>query len=284
MRVDKRTALICNKRALVRSWGPKNPEESRALLLIIHGLGEHSGRYDKLAKDLVKMNNIEIHSFDLPGHGETAGIRGYISKFEEYFEFIHEFLNSLSYRDSRLIFGHSLGGLIAARYVQVHDEDFDGIILSSPALVFNIDEKINYMIPLLHFLNVITPWIGFPNGIDPKTLSRNQEAVKKYVEDPLVHNKISIRLFCEMLRNSKYVEKEISKIKIPLLLVGGTDDEIVPFHEVVKLIERVPLRKVQPFKGGYHELFEDEEHYQKLVEIVSDWIESIIKSKEKKYA
>lgn len=284
MRVAKSETLICYKRALVRFWGPESPEKSRALLLIVHGLGEHSGRYEKFARDLVESNNLEIHSFDLPGHGRTSGIRGYISRFEEYLEPIHEFVETLNSDKPKFIFGHSLGGLIATRYIQTHVRDFDGIILSSPALIFNVDRKISYIIPLLSFLNIITPWMRFPNGIDPETLSRNQEAIKKYIEDPLVHNKISIRLFCEMLRNSKLVQKKISNIRIPLLLVGGTDDKIVPFNKVVKLVEKVPLKSIQPFEGGYHELFEDEEHYHKLIETISNWIDFIIKLKEKKYA
>ncbi|MCD6546627.1 MAG: lysophospholipase [Thermotogae bacterium] len=286
MRVEKQKALVGNKRALVRFWGPESPEESRALLLIIHGLGEHSGRYDKFAKDLVEKNQIEILCFDLPGHGETSGLRGYISKFEDFLELIQDLKSSfLNHPKPRILFGHSLGGLIAVRYVQEHESDFDGLILSSPAIVFNLDNKIRNIIPILRFLNFIIPWFTTSNGLEPSSLSRNQESVEKYVNDPLVHDRISIRLFCEMLRNSNQAKNGIERIRIPILLFGGTDDRIVSFNEVAKLIRKTFDNQIVGFEGGYHELFEDIEHHHSLLKLISSWIENkIINSKEKKYA
>lgn len=276
VRVEKQLTLINNKRALVRSWRLESPEKSRALLLIIHGLGEHSGRYEKFAKDLLIKNNIDVYSFDLPGHGESQGLRGYVSKFEEFFEIIHELSKTFKSAERKIIFGHSLGGLIATRYVQEYPEEFDGLILSSPAISFNIDKSIKNILLVLKFLNFIFPWITTRNRINPDLLSRNKDAVKKYINDPLVHDRISIRLFCEMIKNSEYARKYIERIKIPILLFGGTEDKIVPFNDFKSLFSRISNSHVVEFEGGYHELFEDPEHYESLLKVISDWLEQKI--------
>lgn len=284
MRVEKRLTLIDNKRVLVRSWRLESPGKPRALLLIVHGLGEHSGRYEKFARDLLIKNGIDVYSFDLPGHGESQGLRGYVSKLEDFFKIIHELSKTFKFTKKKVIFGHSLGGLIATRYVQEYPEEFNGLILSSPALAFNIDESIKNILSILKFLNLLLPWITTKNRINPDLLSRNKEAVRKYIEDPLVHDRISIRLFCEMVKNSEYAKRKIENIKIPILLFGGTEDKIVPFNGVKLLFSKASNSQITEFEGGYHELFEDPEHYGPLLETLSKWFkEKIILNGEKIY-
>ncbi len=224
-----------------------------ASVLIIHGLGEHAGRYRSIVNTLNEYG-IDVYSFDLPGHGKSPGKRGHIASFEKLFEYIGRYLESIS--GKKVILGHSLGGLIALRVAEEYPDTIEGIVASSPAIHI---KKVN---PLLQFiamlLDKVIPSLTMSNQLNPKDISRSQEEVNAYINDPLVHDRISARLYGEMVRNVKYLWEKASHTKLPLLLQVGENDNIVPPHPAVEFarIWGGNARLIQ-YPGAYHELYED---------------------------
>ncbi|HUM75897.1 MAG TPA: alpha/beta fold hydrolase, partial [Fervidobacterium sp.] len=171
----------------------KRGEPKKGWVLIVHGLGEHIGRYDKLIDMLVKEGFCVI-GFDLPGHGKSSGKRGNTT-IEDIVEIIDELTKSVN---RFTVFGHSLGGLIAIRYTELRPQKVNNLVVSSPAL--NIEMKSSQK-AMMSIFSVLAPSLTVNNGINPNLLSRNKSAIEKYVSDSLVHDRISVRLAKSMMKN-----------------------------------------------------------------------------------
>ncbi|WP_448379082.1 alpha/beta hydrolase [Fervidobacterium sp.] len=237
-------------------------------VVIIHGLGEHIGRYEKLINMLVE-NNFGVIGFDLPGHGKSSGKRGHTS-IEEVIDLIDEITKTVN---SFILFGHSLGGLIAVRYTEERPNKVSKLIVSSPAL--QLEPKPS-QIAMLRIFSILAPSLTVKNGINPDLLSRNKDAVHRYVTDPLVHDKISIKLGKSMLQNVQLAHERASRIKCPVVVLVGTEDKVTPPQGARKFYEELDTQKViEEFEGGYHELFEDPEHgeefHKKILHYIKDW-------------
>ncbi|NOZ92965.1 MAG: alpha/beta hydrolase [Dictyoglomi bacterium] len=222
-------------------------------VLIIHGLGEHAGRYKSLVKAL-NDNGIDVYSFDLPGHGKSPGKRGHIASFDALLDYIGRYLDKIG--GTRFVLGHSLGGLIALRAAQEHEEKITGVIASSPAIY------IKPVSPLLQKLAMILdkflPTVTLSNQIDASALSRRKEEVEAYVKDPLVHDRISARLYGEMVRHIDILWKQAPNSNAPLLLQVGTEDKVVPPVRADELIETWKGPSTyKAYEGAFHELYED---------------------------
>ncbi len=235
-------------------------------VVIVHGLGEHIGRYEKFIT-LLNENGYNVIGFDLPGHGKSSGIRGHTS-VEQAFDIINSITKSVQ---KFILFGHSLGGLIAVRYAEEHPQRIEKLVLSAPALVVNPNtvQKI-----LLNTLGVILPFLTVSNGIKTDALSTNPEAVRKYVEDPLVHDRISIKLGKSILKNAELAFEKSKLIDFPTLILYGTKDSVVPPSGAKKLygIVKSKNKELVEFEGGYHELFEDLNHSEAFYNKIISWI------------
>ncbi|MDN5343330.1 MAG: lysophospholipase [Oceanotoga sp.] len=226
--------------------------------VIIHGLGEHSGRYAKLIS-LVNEKGYDVYTFDLPGHGNSKGKRGDIPDFYELYKFIEDYVPN-----EYILFGHSLGGCISTRFTEYTEKKPLKLILSSPALG-DVKQKEN----LIKILSIF-PKMTVKNGISPELLSTNKEAIKKYLNDPLVHDKVTIRFIKNFFVEAQKALEEIDQIKIQTRLIYGTEDYIInkKSYDLIKNenIEIIPMKK------GKHELFECEynqdEFYKKILEML----------------
>jgi len=158
-------------------------------VVLVHGLGEHSGRYGRLIKELNEAG-FAVYAFDWPGHGKSPGKRGHTS-IEDAIEIIDYIIAELG--EKPFLFGHSLGGLTVIRYTETRPDKIRGVIASSPALAKS-PETPGFMVALAKFLGKVAPGVVLSNGIKPELLSRNKETVRRYVEDPLVHDRISAKL------------------------------------------------------------------------------------------
>lgn len=239
----------------------KEGDMSSKVLLVIHGLGEHSGRYRDLVR-LALKHGYGVITFDLPGHGRSPGMRGH-APLRKVLRIVDNLAKDTA--EPPVIFGHSLGGLVAARYAELGGR-LKGLILSSPGLSYDRSKVPDSLVNLAKFLSALVPFLPMDNRIDPKKLSRNEEAVEKYVNDPLVHRKISVALARDFFLESERAVKEAEKITAPVLLLIGTSDEITPPDGARKFFEnlRVHDKKKIEFEGGYHELFEDPEHSERF--------------------
>lgn len=250
---------------MIYSFKRGNPK--KGWIAIIHGLGEHIGRYERLINAFIK-DEYGVIGFDLPSHGKSSGKRGHTC-IEDILEIIDELTKETN---SFMLFGHSLGGLIAIRYTETRPQKVDKLILSSPALYLKPSKAQKIM---LNLFSITMSSLTVSNGIDPKLLSRSNEAVQKYISDPLVHDRISIKLGKSMLKNVQYAHEQTERIACPTAILIGTEDKVTPPERARKFYEKLKVKKfIKEFDGGYHELFEDpiyaDEFHETIVKLANE--------------
>ncbi len=223
-------------------------------MIAIHGLGEHSKRYNWLA-ELLQQIGYGLTLFDLPGHGESPGVRGYFA-FSQVFQLLDDFFKA---HPNSVLFGHSLGGLIAIRYAELRNGwNIKSLVVTSPALRLPNDSLFNRLLAVS--LSFLAPSLTLDNGIDPNLLSTNKDAVKRYVEDPLVHRRISVKLAHDMFVNLKKAITDASKISLPCFVAVGSDDKITLPEGAKEFYQKISSNEkmFREYKGCFHEIFEDE--------------------------
>jgi alpha-beta hydrolase superfamily lysophospholipase len=232
-----------------------NGEAKKGKVFIVHGLGEHIGRYERIENFLVN-DGFMVEGVDLIGHGKTSGLRGDIPSFDLQFEIFDEAIKFNPCEKTYLL-GHSLGGLIGLRYLEERSKLFKKGIISSGVFNIDLNSLPKPLITIAKFLNYFYPKFTLSNRINPEDLSRNEEEVKKYIEDPLVHPKISVRLFFEIYKNTKIaIEKTVN---IPILILYGKEDKIVPPISAKILYDSWKGEKIIKEYPMKHELFNDPE-------------------------
>lgn len=249
----------------------KKGEPKKGWVVVVHGLGEHIGRYEKLIDGLAERG-YAVLGFDLPGHGRSPGKRGHTS-IEEVISVINDLTRENNIEKFH-IFGHSLGGLISIRYTQENLQRVRSLVVSSPALF--LSPKFSQLL-LLNLFSIIYPALTLRNGIDPKDLSRNEEAVEKYITDDLVHDKISIKLAKSLLKNVKLAHEKVGIISVPTMMLVGTADKVTPPQGSYLFFNNLQLmnenKKLVRFEGAYHEIFEDNEWSEEFYFTIFEWYE-----------
>ena len=252
----------------INIWEPEG--KARGSLVIVHGLGEHSKRYNNFAVEIAKAG-YKVITGDLPGHGVYPGPRGHVKNIEVLFERIDEFMRETV--PPVHLFGHSMGGLIALRYAQVRNVEISSLILSSPALCSRMNVFVRF---IACCLGVFAPRLRLKNGIDVNMLSRNSEAVERYINDPLVHPWITGRLASILFENMERAFHDVDKLNIPVMIVVGMKDEIVPPKGALNFYERLDGRKVlKKYEECYHEPFEDPEYSGVLIDDVLSFLNEV---------
>jgi len=239
-------------------------------VILVHGLGEHSGRYHALIS-LFQSNGYAVSVFDWPGHGKSDGKRGH-AKVTDGIQQIQEIIQNI--KQQPFLYGHSLGGLTALRYAELFPDDIKGIIASSPALAINKHVSSTNLF-LARFFNTLSPQTSAYNKIDPLEISRNKKAVEDYKNDPLVHHRISAALTHSLFETMKQVHSDAKKIKVPVLLLAGTDDVLAPIDGARKIMNEISVsdKTLKEFPGAYHEVCADEEWSEEFYRIIIDWIQ-----------
>ncbi|MGB0849153.1 MAG: lysophospholipase, partial [Thiolinea sp.] len=252
-----------------QSWLPEG--EANAVIVLVHGLGEHSGRYQNVINSLVPRG-YAIHALDHLGHGRSDGVRKHVNRFDDFIETLHTFSGMVraQYAGQPIfLLGHSMGGLIASRYLLEHQAEFNGAILSAPAL--KVDDSVT---PLLiwigRILSVLLPRYGvIPMG--SAMLSRDPAVVQAYLDDPLVYSgKTTARLAAEIVTTMNYVRGRMQTINLPVLILQGSADRIVhpegaqAFHAGIDSDDKT----LKVYEGWYHELFNEPEREAVLTDVL----------------
>lgn len=251
-------------------------DEPRAILRIIHGLGEHGGRYQALAEFLV-ARGISIYALDLRGHGTSGGRRGHARSFHHLLDDLAGFTRETPAAGRpAFLLGHSLGGLIALRGIQEGRAGvLGGLILSAPALAL-VSRDAAWQRAAGALLSRLTPTLGLPNGIPPEHLSHDPEAVRAYVEDPLVHDRISPRLYVEMLSAMRAAARDAPDVILPVLLLAPGDDRVADARTSLAMADRFSGEvSVRSYPAFYHEPFH-EQGREKVFQDVAGWLEDRI--------
>ena len=239
------------------SWLPN--KKIKVAIGIIHGLGEHSIRYDDFAEYFCKKG-YGVYSIDLRGHGKSEGKRGHVNNFKKLIDDSEEMFINIRKENLNVpmvMFGHSLGGCIALNYLcENQSKEIDLAIISSPWLK-TVLEPPKFIIYIQKILVVLFPSFTLNNRLDPYHLSKNTNKVKKYIKDPLVHNRISLKMFSEVNKAIDKIENESEKINIPVLLLHGKKDNIISFKGTKKISKKINNSKLILYEGLYHEPHND---------------------------
>jgi len=257
----------------VQTWLPVGAV--RGVVAIVHGIGEHSGRYGYLVQRVVD-SGFAVAALDNRGHGRSGGTHGHIDSWSDYREDVHTFLHYVSAKFPRLplfLYGHSLGALIVSDYVLFHPEGLDGLIVSGHPL-----RPTGAVKPLLVFLARILsrykPETAFDLGVDDNALSRDPEVVQAYRDDPLVHRRVTARWGTETLAAVDRVRARASEIRMPLLVLHGEADKINSVEGSRELFDMASSTDKQliVYPGGYHEPHNDLDR-ERVASDVIEWIQ-----------
>ncbi len=266
-----------NEKIFYQCWLPEGPV--KAVLLLVHGLAEHCGRYMNLVNRFVPLG-YGVYGFDLPGHGKSHGKRVYVNRFEDYTRTLAAFLDKVRSRHEALplfLVGHSMGSLVSAVFLPDHQEAFAGAVLSGSGVVKVPDDISSGTIFAGRVFSVLMPKMGLI-GLDVNGVSRDPAVVRAYIEDLLVYTgKTTARLAAEILKTMRRFPEEASRITLPILLLQGGADRLVDPAGAQMLFDAVhsPDKTLKIYEGLYHEIFNEPEHDQVLGH-VEDWLENHI--------
>jgi len=243
-----------------QGWLPD--KNVKAILLLVHGLGEYCGRYTNLINRFVPMG-FAVYGLDHLGHGKSEGGREVVQSFDDYTQPLKMYFNMVKdWEPGKPIFlyGHSMGGLIAGYYLLDHQADFKGAILSAPAIKVS-DSISQATITMGKILSAIAPKAGVL-ALDPSGVSRDPEVVKAYIEDPQVfHGKTPARLASEMLKAMKRVTSEVENISLPFFVLQGSADKLVHPAGAKMLYEKAGSKDktYKVYEVLYHEVHNEPE-------------------------
>ncbi|MEA3486636.1 MAG: alpha/beta hydrolase [Thermodesulfobacteriota bacterium] len=252
-----------------------NPEKAR--MVIAHGLGEHSGRYGNVVERLLP-EGISVWAMDHRGHGRSDGIRGHVFSFYQYMVELSKLVgissDGIAEGVKLFLLGHSLGGLIALRVAANFPERIDGMIVSSPALGITAD------IPVAkafagRIMSAFFPSFGFANDLDVSKISHDEDVVRAYIDDPLVHGRVSARWFTEFLSAMKAAGDSAPEMKIPLLMQLAGDDHLTNADASVNFFEALGSddKTLHIYKDLYHEIYNEEaEQRKQVLDDLNEWI------------
>jgi acylglycerol lipase len=255
-------------------WLPE--DKPKAILMVAHGLAEHSGRYMNLVNHFVPLG-YGVYGIDHIGHGKSEGKRVYVEQFQDFTKTLKIYFDSIREKQPEtpiFLIGHSMGGLIGAAYLLEHQDDLSGAVLSGPAI--KIPENISQIAILAgKIFSVLMPRLGVAPLVF-KGISRDPAVVDAYINDPLVYTgKITARLAAELIKTMRHVTEHAAKIKLPILIAQGSKDSLVDpggaqlLYDLVGSGEKV----IKLYDGFYHEIFNEPEHAQVLRD-VQLWIET----------
>lgn len=256
-----------------QAWRPDGP--SRAVLVNIHGLGDHSGLYPTLVEHCTGRA-ITVHAMDLRGNGRSDGQRAYVERWEEYREDLRRFIGLVREEEGdRPVFllGNSLGGLIVLDYALHHPEGLRGVIAASPPL-----GRLAVPAPLLALGRVFSrvwPRFSLRTGMDLSGLARDPVVVQTVLADPLFHRVGTARLSTEVVAAIARVRAAAPRFSLPLLVLHGSADRMVPPEGSREFVARVghPDRELREYAGAFHVLFADLDHERVLADL-ERWIEA----------
>jgi alpha-beta hydrolase superfamily lysophospholipase len=256
--------------------------DARGTIVIVHGLGEHSGRYSHVAARL-NASGWSVVGYDQRGHGESPGERGRIAADDDLLADLGAVVDAVRAETSGalVLLGHSLGGLVVARFVAAALEsprpawqrDVDALVLSSPALDIGMTGARR---AVLVTLEKVTPNLGIGNGLDATGISRDPAVVAAYRADPLVHDRIAPRLVRFLADAGPAVRALAPRWQVPtLLLYAGSDRLVVPAGSAAfAAAAPASLVTARPFGSLFHEIFNEPEQDEVLA-VLTAWLDTL---------
>ncbi len=254
-----------------QSWQPA--DSPRAVVVIAHGVSEHSDRYVHVANRLV-AEGYAVYAIEHRGHGRSEGRRALIDRLDRAVADLDSLVVMAAEEHSGspvFLLGHSMGGALALCYALEHQDRLAGLLLSGPLAA--LEAAPVHMRALARVLSALTP--GLPLfEIDASLVSRDPEVVKAYVEDPLVyHGKLPVRTVSELAGAIERFPEAVRAITVPTLLMYGTSDGLCPPEGSEMLAERLGAADltVKPYEGLYHEILNEPEQ-DRVLDDMCTWL------------
>ena len=258
------------------AWLPD--KDTKAVIIAVHGLAEHIGRYKNVVNYLVPRG-YAVYGLDHRGHGKSQGTKGYVDRFDDYIIDLKTFYDMVrKEQPDKKIFmlGHSLGGLIAVDYAIKYQAELAGLVVSAPLL--QIGESVSpATVVMAKIISALAPKMGVTT-LDASAISRDKAVVDAYVNDPLVYRgKTSARLGVEMIKITTALPAMIPTITLPILIMYGTEDRLCDPEGSKMLYDKADSKDktLKAYKGLYHEIFNEPEHDAVLAD-VDAWLSARI--------
>jgi alpha-beta hydrolase superfamily lysophospholipase len=260
----------------VQGWEPDT--QPKAVIALVHGLGEHVGRYAHVGKALTDAGYVLV-GFDVRGHGKSSGARGHFPSLDAVMSDIRQFFQVISQRYSNIpqfLYGHSLGGLLALAYaVQNPKQGLKGVMVTGSGLRSALQEQKAKM-AMAKILGTLVPTMTIPSGLDANTISRDKAVVDKYVNDPLVHDKTSLGLGKSALNAIDVSFAGAKDFAYPLLIMHGQADKLTyasGSQDFAKLVsEKNKDVTLKIWEGLYHEVHNEPEQAE-VFKVMIEWLD-----------
>ena len=248
------------------------PENAKAVVVLVHGMGEHSSRYTTSVIPKLVENDFAVIAFDHFGHGKTSGKRGHNPSFNAVLESVSEVIKKAQelYPNKPIfLYGHSMGGNTVINYTLRKNHSLKAVIATSPMLKLAFEPPA-WKMTLGKMMHKIAPSITLPSELDATHISRVKEEVDLYVNDSMVHDKISPNFSLSFLDAGNWAIENASKLNTPMYLLHGTDDKIIDYKGTEAFASNSKKATLKLYKGGYHELHNDLCKEEMLQDVV-DW-------------
>lgn len=246
----------------------------KAVVSLVHGLGEHSGRYAHVAETF-NQAGYAVLTFDLRGHGKSEGPRGHTPSFEAFMCDIDHLLAEAAQRfpeRPRFLYGHSLGGILVLNYALRRKPDLAGVIATSSGLHTALETQ-KAKVTLARLVGPVLPTVSLASGLDASAISRDPAVVQAYVQDPLVHDRTSFGMASSLLGAIHYALEHAPEFPLPLLLVHGTADRVAfPSSSTEFAAAFQGDCTLKLWDGLYHETHNEPEK-QEVLRYTIEWME-----------
>lgn len=256
------------------------PEKSKAVVQVVHGFAEHSGRYMNVVNQLTPLGYV-IYANDHRGHGKSDGKRNYVDYFDQYIEDekkLYDLIKNKHHNLPIFMLGHSMGSMIALVFTKKYEPLLRGLILSGTGT--GAGESISKTLKVIvKVLAKITPKKYINPGLEADKLSHDSEVVQAYENDPLVNaDKITIRLGWELMNNFEKFDSITDNLKLPLLVQCGAEDSLIKgSEEVLRNAFNMEDKTIIIYDGLYHEVYNEiKEESEKVLNDLSNWLDKHI--------
>ncbi len=264
------------KEIYAQGWEPQG--KPRAIVLLIHGMGEHSSRYQHVA-EFFNSKGIAVLANDRIGHGKSKGKRGHVPKYDQLLDDIVKLHSEATRKYSGIpvfLYGHSMGGGIVLQYVLRNPKNgLKGVIATSPALQLAFEPPA-FKVFLGKVMRGLYPGFSQTNEINPQHISRDKAVVDAYIKDPLVHNLITAETGMGLLQWGKDIIAKAQEIKIPLLLMHGDKDQLTSHKGTETLAAKLKGDvTLKIWEGLFHETHNEPEK-EEVLQFILNWLNTKI--------
>ncbi|MDB4731939.1 lysophospholipase [Planctomicrobium sp.] len=252
------------------------PAESIGSVLLVHGLGEHSGRYQHVI-EVLNSAGLNVVQFDHRGHGHSEGPRGHLADYDDFLDDVSLVLQQMTSKRPNhkiVLYGHSMGGGIIANWtLRRHEQWSDhvlGVVLSSPWLRLTSSPSPLKLMIIKH-LSKVVPTLGIPTKLRVQDLCRDEEAIEQFKKDELNHGRITLKTAWECYHAGRWALDNANNFPVPVLAIHGSEDRITSPEATRQFCQEVPHSQFVPLDKLIHEPHHDPK-WREVIYHVAEWV------------